>query len=450
MPSCNRARDTPISPTVGGRARRATRKPGCAGRGPAATVSPVEEQRRVRAIVSVDDRVLGVVPPFPVDSPFWADVEPVVRHLDAMLGVPTAVLRIVRIEGGTPPSGGEVTYLVEAERTPLRPVAWEPAALPDDHPLRAAWARPGGPRAIVDWARSHVDLIGPPLQVKTWNLSCVHQLPTTRGPVWSKAVGGFQTSESVVVNAVAAADPTLVPAVLAADPARGWTLLDHIPGDDLWDADEPTIRATVTRWVTAQATLAATAAPAEAGPVVAGPAGAGPAGAVPDRRLGTLGARAAGIAARVADQLTDAENAGLAALLADLPGRIAAIEAAGLPDTLVHGDFHPGNWRAAGGGPARIVDWADSFVGHPAADLLRLRGYLPDERKPVADRAWIDAWRAAVPGSDPAAVIPLFAPLVHLYGAWLYQRFLDHIEPDEHPYHRDDPAAELRAALATA
>jgi hypothetical protein len=30
----------------------------------------------------------------------------------------------------------------------------------------------------------------------------------------------------------------------------------------------------------------------------------------------------------------------------------------------------------------------------------------------------------------------------------LYQEFLDNIEPDEHPYHRGDPLACLRDAIA--
>jgi len=35
--------------------------------------------------------------------------------------------------------------------------------------------------------------------------------------------------------------------------------------------------------------------------------------------------------------------------LGELPARLARIERCGLPDTLVHGDLHPGNTRIGGG-----------------------------------------------------------------------------------------------------
>ena len=55
--------------------------------------------------------------------------------------------------------------------------------------------------------------------------------------------------------------------------------------------------------------------------------------------------------------------------MAGLPDRVAAVAACGVPDTLVHGDFHPGN---VAGRPDDyvILDWGDSFVGHPLLDEL--------------------------------------------------------------------------------
>lgn len=54
-----------------------------------------------------------------------------------------------------------------------------------------------------------------------------------------------------------------------------------------------------------------------------------------------------------------------------MPARLAALDACGLGDTLVHGDFHPGNVRTDGA-TLSVIDWGDSFIGHPAFDLLRL------------------------------------------------------------------------------
>jgi hypothetical protein len=55
-----------------------------------------------------------------------------------------------------------------------------------------------------------------------------------------------------------------------------------------------------------------------------------------------------------------------------------------------------------------------------------------------------------VPGSDPARAAALLAPLAAARQAVVYQHFLDHIEPSEHPYHRDDPPLWLRHAAARA
>ena len=78
------------------------------------------------------------------------------------------------------------------------------------------------------------------------------------------------------------------------------------------------------------------------------------------------------------------------------------VEAAGDDATLVHGDFHPGNWRGT-----TLLDWGDSFVGHPLLD------HADDN------------------------------PLKHLRNSLLYQLFLDNIEPSERVYHRDDPQLAL-------
>lgn len=69
----------------------------------------------------------------------------------------------------------------------------------------------------------------------------------------------------------------------------------------------------------------------------------------------------------------DAPAQRLVDAVADLAAQLST---AGLPTTLVHGDFHPGNWRSDGAGQ-QILDWGDAYVGHPAADIRRLVEWLP-------------------------------------------------------------------------
>ena len=124
------------------------------------------------------------------------------------------------------------------------------------------------------------------------------------------------------------------------------------------------------------------------------------------------------------------------------------LDECGLPDTIVHGDFHPGNWRSDGGPPV-VMDWADAHIGNPVLDGLRARDFLPDDKGPIAAGAWIEAWAFRRPGCDPARALAAAEPLAHLANAVRYQEFLDGIEPSERIYHLGDPAASIRAALAT-
>ena len=127
----------------------------------------------------------------------------------------------------------------------------------------------------------------------------------------------------------------------------------------------------------------------------------------------------------------------------------AAIDACGLPDTLVHGDFHPGNVRGEAG-RLPVLDWGDSGIGHPLLDQPAFLGRIrTDAVSPCRDR-WHAAWRAAVPGCDPDRAATLLAPVAAARQAVVYQGFLDRIEPSEHPYHRDDPPERLRLAAQLA
>ncbi|MFG2058612.1 phosphotransferase family protein [Micromonospora sp. NPDC048930] len=69
-------------------------------------------------------------------------------------------------------------------------------------------------------------------------------------------------------------------------------------------------------------------------------------------------------------QLAPHDTAVVADLLAGLDDRLDRVRDCGLPDTLVHGDLHPGNVRGDGR-RATFIDWGDAFVGHPAFDILR-------------------------------------------------------------------------------
>lgn len=377
--------------------------------------------RTVTAVITSGGVPVGTVGPFTVEVPWWAEVEPVTTHLGAVLGVPTYVVRLLRVDGGDAARGGHVTYHVEAPGTT---VSLPPApALDGAAPLRAPFATVDGLRALFAWAHETLAALGivvtgPVVQRKTWNLAGLFRLPTDRGPVWLKALPAFAADEARVMAEFAAVDPTLVPEVLAAD--DGCLLLAHLPGEDCWHASEDLLARGIHRYVAAQSVLAPP-------PWLPRRAYAEEIDALLSRDLG----------------LTSGEVESARALL---PGW-AELAECGLPTTVVHGDFHSGNWRCEADGQPAFLDFADAHVGHPVLDGLRVTEFRERSVTPAARAAWVSAWRAACPGSDPARALVVAEPLARLYLAVRYQEFLDGIEESERIYHDGDPAACVRAAL---
>ncbi|BCY13796.1 hypothetical protein L3i22_088840 [Actinoplanes sp. L3-i22] len=476
-------------------------------------------------LVDPAGELLGALPPFPVETPWWQEVAEIV----ARAGVEVTVLRLLHADRVAPP-GGHVTYLAETRERPDGLIPLGADLVP--HALRAPWAEPGGPAATLAWAAGALDRLGidrvTPRQQRTWNLSAIWRMDGPDGPVaWLKQVPGFFAHEPVVISRVAAIAPTLVPYVLAAG-AAGRMLLAHVPGDDRYGAGPELCAAVAEAFHPVQAHFAGrftgrpdaavpgrfdfdfdralaepdgferTARPGEPGGLEAaarpgdpgagrggdsaagrggelgawrggelaagrggepgaglgggpgagrgggpgaGRAGAGGPGGVPDKRLDA--GRLAAVAAPYRDDIP-----GLAELIDGLPARLAEVAACGLPDTLLHGDLHPGNVRTDGAGAPVIIDWGDSAIGHPAFDLLRLIEGLESPEPLVA--AWSRRWRETVPGCAPERAVELLRPVAPLVSAATYAGFLAHIEQSEWPYHAGDVPDCLTTAAATA
>jgi hypothetical protein len=388
--------------------------------------------------------VLGALPEFIVESPWWPDVEPVVEAARERFGVDVTVLRLLSTTTESPAMGGEVSYLAEVFGDPPTGLEACPEdAAGDDEPLRAPWARPGGIAATIDWADETLAALGrprtgPARQIKSWNLSSILRLPTAGGDVWCKSVPPFQGHEGVVLGLMSADDPSLVPPRLDVDRPSGTVLLDDVPGENQWDATEPVLGEMVRRWVRTQSRWAARVDElAEAG--------------LPDWQAVSFPGLVSAMLERddVRAGLAVEELEMLDALASDLPGRLFAIGGCGLPETIVHGDFHPGNWRSDGTSLV-LLDWGDSGIGHP---LLDLTAFLPRVLYEIRGRlsaTWAEAWRAERPGSDPELAAELIAPVAALRQALIYRVFLDGIEPSERRYHEPDVPFWLRRAIEKA
>jgi Ser/Thr protein kinase RdoA (MazF antagonist) len=393
---------------------------------------------RLARVVLVDGAGggLGVLPAVAVATPWWQDIEPVVDAVRQAYGIGVVVLRLLSV--GEPEAGVvEIAYLAEtADPAPAIMGPWIMTL--EEHALRLPYARPGGPAADLAWAetamRAHgVAATGPARQVRTWNLSSLWRIPCSAGEVWLKAAPPFFAHEGALLEALRR-DGAPVPRVLGAQPGR--VLLEAAPGEDLYGAQPPILEEMTRLLVDLQVRWAARVAELLAL-------------GLPDWRSPTLDGAIADVAERNADSLTADERGRLDQLIDALPARWAAVKACGLPDSLVHGDFHPGNFRGDGSSLV-LLDWGDSGVGCPLLDQSAFLDRIAPEHVPAVRQAWEGAWRTAIPGSDPARAGRLLAPVAAARQAVLYQGFLDRIEPSEHPYHRGDPAHWLRRAAALA
>ncbi|MGW4380177.1 phosphotransferase family protein [Kitasatospora sp. NPDC004531] len=394
------------------------------------------EQRTATVLIAWQGRLLGAVGPFAAPSPYWAQIGEVVRAASEAAGAPVALLRMLSVAGGETGSGGDVVYLAQALERPSRPLAAAPdTRVDDEQPLRLPWASADGLAAEWAWADGELAALGRPRtgpveQVRSWNLSALSRFPTGTGALWLKSTPPFAVAEAAVIARVAKADPGLVPQVVAADGRR--MLLAEVPGVDCWGLPEDGMLSVVDRWAAAQAAVAAD----------------GP-GELTDRSPAALAALFPALLERLRPELTDDEHRQALALAGRLPALAGELADCGLPLTLVHGDWHPGNWRWDGE-RAVLLDFSDAMWSHPALDGLRPAPFLSPERAATVRERWSAAWRSLAPGSDPLRALELAAPLMHIHFAVRYQEFLDGIEPSERPYHAGDPAASLRRALRAA
>jgi hypothetical protein len=379
-------------------------------------------------LVTPDGELVGALPPFMVETPWWQDAEPVVRAAREHHHIEVTILRLLQAELAVTP-GGAVTYLAEV----ARPIAAEPwLGTLHDHPLRMPWARPAGPSADVAWAESQLAehgmrRIGPAQQVRTWNLSSLWRLPVAGQTAWLKGVPPFFGHEGRILQRLQG-EP--VPTLISHDGQR--LLMAEIAGNDLYGAHLPQLLEMVRllvalqwQWLDRTDELLALG--------------------LPDWRAPSLAHAIAGLVERVGPELGTDDRATLDGFVTGLEQRLNEVGTCGLPDTLVHGDFHPGNVR--GDDTALVLlDWGDCGVGHPLLDQPAFLDRVPADAVETVRRHWHKEWSRALPGSDPARASLLLRPVAAARQALVYQNFLDNIEPSERPYHAADPADWLQRA----
>ncbi|MET1061320.1 MAG: aminoglycoside phosphotransferase family protein [Aeromicrobium sp.] len=252
--------------------------------------------------------------------------------------------------------------------------------------------------AVAELARTGREVTGPTEQLRIRPWSTQLTIPTQHGTVWFKANCATLAFEPRLQALLAELLPHAVDAPLAVEPDRGWMLtVDR--GETLGDHREPTLD-DWQRVVTAAAQMQQVLAGHRDELLKAGVPDCSPATVVDrfDRLVDTL----AGLPGEHPSHVSPELEARLRATRPAIVDAARQLDESALPTTWQHGDLHPRNVFAVGGGELHLFDFGDAQWSHAVEVLSVPYGWVTT----YTDLAWRDVLEpyCAVWGTTPEAV----------------------------------------------
>jgi hypothetical protein len=388
--------------------------------------------------------------------PTWTleDAESVdgIRGARDAYGIETPFLRMVRVDGDVI-HRGTLRLLMEFEAPPpdwSPPIGlvWmaiddiRPGTL-DADPFEAAlgewiaegragrvparrpdWARPGWYDATTDWltkelARLGIAMRGPVEQLGSWPISSLLAADTDQGRVIVKSVPLMFGHEPALTLALATEHPGLVSDVLVADPARRHLVMRAFGGAPL-GSEEPA------RWSDGLTALAAIQQSWSERRDEARRIG------VEDRSLAALDGEIDSIVTDegASPELAPGARERLVASLPRLHELLERLAAGPVPETLVHGDFHP--WNVQRDGDRLVIfDWSDACWGHPFFDIPTVTSRTDDPTaRETLREAVVAAWSAVGDRASVREALAWSEPLTELHLSITWRRLQGLFEAD--------------------
>lgn len=287
------------------------------------------------------------------------------------------------------------------------------------------WYRPGWFDQADAWIRATLKLDSKARveQLRSWERSTILRADTGSSLVYFKAVPPMFSHEPKLVDWLHRAFPANFPEVLAIDAARGWMLMPNAGFMTL------NLALRVEYWTKALRQLA------ELQIALAERTGDLLALGCPDRRLDTLAAGAAELFMHSGAELsgdgapfTDEEMDKLRAHLPEYQNLCAELAECGIPYSLEHGDFWPGQVVLKGENYV-FIDWSDSSISFPffSMNFLEEDGVqLPDAPDALQQlrTAYLEPWTRFVPMERLQAIYGKAMKLSPLHHALIYHKHI--------------------------
>jgi hypothetical protein len=256
-------------------------------------------------------------------------------------------------------------------------------------------------------------------------ISAVLRAPTNRGDLFLKAVFPPFHAEPILTRLLAERFPASIPPVVAVEPDEGWLLVGDIGSAWVEEVPERDRPAALGRGAAALVGIQRAFAADGAARRMLLEAGA------PHRPLSSLAAQVAEAIGPMGMGVGDPlEPTRAARVIAGVEAAVMAVEAIGLPESVVHGDFHSGN-AAVVEDRIVIIDWSDAAIGNPAVDLITWIAWSRDRPHEIdaAIDGWIEAWSTAVDAGALRGVIDDVLVVGSAYQIVSYDGIRRNLEP---------------------
>ena len=264
--------------------------------------------------------------------------------------------------------------------------------------LRPRWARRGWHARASAWmvaaaAGAGRPLSGEPRPFYLRGISALLRAPTDGPDLFLKAVFPHFHAEPALTALLAERAPRHLPPVVAIEPDEGWLLVEDVGARLIGEepeSDRPAALELGARTIVEiQSDIARR--PDDIAQLLAAGAPHRPLAQVADAFAAAVGP--AGVAFEAAPLDAARRDQAMAAVRAAVP----RVDALGLHETVVHGDFHSGN-AVLVDDRVVIIDWSDAAIANPAIDLVTWISWSKDRTAEIdaAVTAWVDAWSTVV------------------------------------------------------